>query len=280
MIPLFKELLESGQLFEIECTNKYYNIKHSGVSYKFFAHSKTSFEVFNISRKLKNELLDNDHLDVPQYNIEEYFKTNNKCNFDFNDKFYCIDIKQAYITIMKNRGLISNELHAKICELKKPDRLKALGMIARRKSKYTYYNGKMIESEMDVLPTEKYFFWCVEQTYLLMSDIAKKISNDFIFFWVDCIFFVGERNIKYVIDRLKSERLQYTLERMRVKGISQTKTYHTFCFLKSGKMKEYNVPIVRDIDLLSKAKHCFINENFKGFKYYYKEYENVRENIS
>lgn len=279
IIPIFKMLLDSGESFTVECTKNFYNIKHKESSYKFFSGSKPNFSVFNISRKLKKELTEKNR-EVTNLNIEEYFRSNQEFDFDINDEFYCIDIKQAYVTIMKNRNLISKNMFDDICSLKKPDRLKVLGMLARRKTKYTYANGVMVESVLDKLPTEKYFFWCVEQTYLLMSDIARKIGSDFVFFWVDCVFFVGRKNINYVIDRLKSERLGFTLERLIPTGISESKSHYTFSFLKKGKKKDYNVPKIKESEILSKVKHCFVTEDFKGFKHYMNEYETICKGIS
>lgn len=272
MIPLYESLINDRKNFEVECSNSYYNIKFNGSSFKFFHGQKMNFEVFNLARKLKNDILGNDIIGVKNDSIEEYFRSNQDFDFNLNEKFYCIDIKKAYATILKNRKLISKERYNEICNLKKPDRLKVVGMLARKKTRYFYMGGKMHIAEIKRQETEKYFFYCVEQTYLLMSDISKKIGSDFIFFWVDCIFFVGEKNIKYIEDRLKSERFEFTFERMRLKGISESKSFSTYDFLKSGKRKIYNVPKVNKLHILGKAKNCLINEDFKGFKNYMDEF--------
>jgi hypothetical protein len=278
MIPLFKKLLESGDTFEVQCTNAFYNIKHEGTNYKFFAGTRPNYKVFNVARKLKKEI-DSCGFNCPETTIEEYFFSNQEFTYDLNEKIYCIDIKKAYQTVLKNYGIITNELYKEICELPKKDRLRATGMIARRKSKYVYSGGQMMEVVQERQTTEKYFFFCVEKTYLLMLHIANKIKNDFIFFWVDCVFFTGEKNINLIQDILSSNRFQFTLERLRILGISEAKSFHSFRFLKSCKIKEYNVPKIKDSYFLAKAKHCFFQEDFRGFQYYYNEYKKICESI-
>lgn len=280
IIPLYKTLLDSGDSFSVESTNNFYKINHNGVNFKFFAGEKPNFAVFNIARLIKSQVEQNDHIGVTNHNIEEYFDYNKNFDYSFNKKWYCIDLTKAYQTLLRNKGLIDNDLYLKICELPKKDRLKVTGMIARRKTKYYYDNGRMTYIEIDRMPTEKYFFYCVEQTYLIMSKISKKLKSDFIFFWVDCVFFSGEENINWITDFLNSNRMSSKLERIRPLGISESKQYNTFRFYKSGKYKDYNVPKIKPVDLLAKAKSCFINQDFKGWKYYYEEYSNICTGIS
>lgn len=279
MIPLFKTLIDSGETFNVQCTNNFYQIEWNGAKFKFFSGMKTNYTVFNVARELKNDII-NRGVEVDETSIEEYFSSNQDLNFDLSEKMYCIDIKKAYVTVLKNDGIISEEMYNKICGLKKTDRLRVTGMLARKKSIYNYKDGKMSTAHMERQPTERYFFYCVERTYLVMSEIARKLGDDFMFFWVDCVFFVGERNINFVMDCLRSKRFEFTLERMRLLGIAENKTYKSFRFLKSGRVKEYNVPNIKDTDLLSKARHCFVTENFKGFKHYLNEYETLRKSVS
>ena len=275
LIPLYKNLVESRANFEVKCTNSFYEIKHGGTSFKFFSGAPMNFKLIHLANRIKKEAENNAYVTPSENSIQEYFKINHNFDFDINEKFYCVDIKKAYVSFLRNKKIISEKLYNDICNLKKADRLRVVGMLARKKFRYVYTGGIMHASEMKIQPTEKYFFWCVEKTYLLMSDIAKKIDSDFVFFWVDCIFFCGEKNINYVIDRLKSERLGFTLERFRVNGISELKNYFNYNLNKSGKMKDYNIPKFSKIDIFNKARNCFVNSDFNGFKYYFNEFNRI-----
>lgn len=117
--------------------------------------------------------------------------------FDFNYEkiihshdgyFFNIDIKSAYATALKQ--LISPKTFSYLCSLPKKDRLAAVGMLASRKDLFFYDPaGVCVNHEKQVKETADWFYYCVLEIQKLMDDIIALIGTDFLFYWVDGIFF-------------------------------------------------------------------------------------------
>jgi len=110
-------------------------------------------------------------------------------------EIYNIDIKSAYANALNNNKLLSEKTYNFLKSLSKKDRLAAVGMLAARKDIFTFDNtDKCIEHEKKVKDTENWFYFCVLEIQKLMLDIKQMIGNDFLFYWVDGIFFTNENN--------------------------------------------------------------------------------------
>lgn len=177
---------------------------------EIFSDSRFNFNVMHRYNELKKELEDN--INFFQNDKETgYFNFGKIVN---NEKVFNIDLTSAYLTILYNTKKISKELFDKINGLKKSDRLKVLGMLAYQPFVFYYEKGKLIYNEQIKNKFRHIFFYCVKETFELIYKIKNKIGFDFVFSWVDGIYFTGEYNINIISDILKSKKLNFTVERL------------------------------------------------------------------
>lgn len=177
---------------------------------EIFSDSRFNFNVMHRYNELKKELEDN--INFFQNDKETgYFNFGKIVN---NEKVFNIDLTSAYLTILYNTKKISKELFEKINGLKKSDRLKVLGMLAYQPFVFYYEKGKLISNEQIKNKFRHIFFYCVKETFELIYKIKNKIGADFVFSWVDGVYFTGEYNINIISDILKSKKLNFTVERL------------------------------------------------------------------
>lgn len=117
--------------------------------------------------------------------------------------YYEIDLNAAYWYFAHKNGFISDEIFKDGLNLKKftkKARLMALGSLATVHNTLEF-NGKTYgELTTEINPTSPIFFKCAYDTSLLIQKIQKLIGSDFLFFWVDAIFFKNEKNINKIIN--------------------------------------------------------------------------------
>jgi hypothetical protein len=205
----FDNLVFLEKDFIVKKSSSTNQIKYNGNN-EVFSDSRFNFNVLHRSNDLKAELKKS--IDFFKNDKETgYFLFGKISN---NEKIYNIDLSSAYLTILYNTGKISNQLFEKINGLKKADRLKILGMLAYQPFIFSYEKGKLISTEQQKNEFRPIFFYCVKETFELIYKIKNKIGSDFVFSWVDGIYFTGEHNINLISDILKSKKLKFTSERL------------------------------------------------------------------
>lgn len=103
----------------------------------------------------------------------------------------CIDINNAYWQTALLLGLIDHELYEEGLKKEKLVRLTALGSLAKKKDIYKF-DGKKYEyvDTIRSTRTENIWFLICYTVAELMQKISKELGEDFIFYWVDGIYFV------------------------------------------------------------------------------------------
>lgn len=101
--------------------------------------------------------------------------------------------------------------------LPKPERLSSVGMLAYEPLITTYTDGEVKNPELDMQTRKsKYrdvFFYCVSEVSKAMSEVMHELGEEFIFFWVDGIYFKsGYKNRKKVMDILDRYSYEYSYE--------------------------------------------------------------------
>lgn len=205
----FENLVFLERDFVVKKSSSTNQIKYNGNT-EIFSDSRFNFNVMHRYNELKSEL---------EANINFFQNDKETGYFNFgkitnNEKVFNIDLTSAYLTILYNTKKISKELFQKINGLKKSDRLKVLGMLAYQPFVFYYEKGKLISNEQIKNKFRHIFFYCVKETFELIYKIKNKIGNDFVFSWVDGIYFTGEYNINIISDILKSKKLNFTVERL------------------------------------------------------------------
>lgn len=186
----------SGKPFTVTVSNYTTSIKHPDYEIKYLKHLQSN-QVFAAAAKLKSDLKNKEIPDIDP-DASKYFHTNIKGSF-YADKIYNIDIKSAYATILKNGGFISDDTFAYISALSKTDRLACLGMLASKKNHFEYKGSRLIKTWEEVNPLSNFFFYCVQRTEFIIQELITQIfREDFIFSWVDGIYFSSKFELSEV----------------------------------------------------------------------------------
>lgn len=181
--------------FEIQSTGYSKAIKWENDKFLFMPDGGGGRSVFPCYMKIKSDVLKSQiHIDeVPRYDIS-YFGINDFFrNDDYNSKLtgnvVNVDISSAYLTVLRNVGMVTQPTYDYVQAKHKLTRLKAVGMLATQKTVFTYEKGRFKVAELkkdDRL--RNVFFYCCYRVGEVMNQIAAEVGNDFLFFWVDGIY--------------------------------------------------------------------------------------------
>lgn len=173
----------------------------------FYTGQIITYKEMHLQRECKREFKKNEHL------IEDTEEKENYYNFSPTLKEVAkdsgsiyelenvseVDITKAYYRSARNLGYISEEFFQKCMKIPKDQRLRLIGSIATRKTVKTYKSKDFLENGNS---TEPYSTFIKEDKKLrlawrnivinvdnAMSDVMTHLKDDFIFYWVDGIFF-------------------------------------------------------------------------------------------
>jgi len=108
-----------------------------------------------------------------------------------------IDVDEAYWKTAYMMGVISKEIYeeGKKGELGKYTRLVALGALAKKETHYIYVNGKFShKKEVRSVLTENVWYSICKRLADVMQDSKKMLGDDYLFYWVDGIYFVDSKS--------------------------------------------------------------------------------------
>jgi len=145
------------------------------------------------------------------------------------------DITKAYYQAARNLKFISPEFYELCLNLPKEQRLKLLGSIAVRKYINSYENGVHKEQEIkaDEIMRKAWFLIC-DNVAACMTEIQNKLKNDFLFYWVDGIYFVDKAKNKKVIEQI-GKKYAFAFKYVKIDGMTSTnKSSHIEIQLKKG----------------------------------------------
>lgn len=175
-----------------------------------------------------------------------YFDMSKKIH-KIKDKRACknLDLTSAYANVLFNDFFICQETFDFINKLRKKDRLVCVGMLASNKDTFIYQNGKPIVHNQETNPLEGYFYYCVNKTASIMRELSEFLSDDFIFTWVDGIYYNDptDANDFHLANILNAQNVPFKIEVCDFLEIEQkrSKTQITF-FDKNRKYKVFNIP--------------------------------------
>lgn len=139
-----------------------------------------------------------------------------KTSFKSFDNCYEVDIDSAYWQTAFMKNVITKEIYKQGNDLTKKskdlklsqeerDMLKAvrlisLGILAKKTTHY-YFDGNKMNPMPDIEDKKTQYFWNLICGHVakVMQDIAFKIQDDYLFYWVDAVFIKGEK-----LDQVKS----------------------------------------------------------------------------
>lgn len=160
------------------------------------------------------------------------------------DKIYNIDLKNAYASILYIDGFISEKTYKYLLSLRKIDRLISIGIFAAIKKNFYYDSeGRLVDFSVAESETQGIFYWCVRRVNEIMRKCTELIGEDYLFFWVDGIFFRSKEKGEIIGEYLTGLGLKYSFdELLNFKcNNEEGKKYFSLSFEKSGKVKKYNI---------------------------------------
>lgn len=239
-------LKTSKKPFQVIMTNYTINIK-GAVNYKFMKEER-SFKFFSMYNKLKKEvseyLLKNE---ISQCKNIFYYDIAPK--LDFTEKqVFNVDLTSAYLHVLKNEKIISQVLFDELNALDKQDRLSIVGMLASKKSVYSFnesgniYNFEIIEDKA----LRNVFFHCVNITFLIMQEIKSLIGESYIYSWVDGVYFTNEMDNFLIEDYLINIKYPFKCETLENFTYKNEKDHVKIEFDKGIKTKTFHIPIKKN----------------------------------
>jgi hypothetical protein len=163
------------------------------------------------------------------------------------DEIRSTDIKSAYANILVNDKVISDKSFAFLCALPKPDRLAAVGMLASRNTTYTFNKkGEIIDVQKYVSPYSNVFFYAVKKTFHIMNQCKNAIGEDFLFSWVDCIYYPTEKAGNIIAECLNDYKLKFTDGILKQFECMEKEDAYKIKYFKDDKLKAFYIPKVKN----------------------------------
>ena len=239
--PLIKDKISfswsqtnTTSVIDVPCKNLQYSILDSLTRKEvFFAHSKIKSDL-----KKCNVIID----EVPQQNINYYSLTSRTGNNFKLNNIFCIDIKSAYPSALLNEKLISKQTFDDLQKLDKLERLKAIGMLASKKTVLYYEKGKIENYEVKVNDFYNFFFYTQYVIGEIMQEIENLLGGDFLFFWVDGIYFKNIENKEKIIDILKKRNYLFSIEALEYIEIIKKQKITVHLKPENKPLKTFNLP--------------------------------------
>jgi hypothetical protein len=181
----------------------------------------------------------------PKISKEElsYFEHDFKQS-SFIKEVYNIDLKSAYATILFNEGYLSKDTFSYLARLPKHDRLASVGMLAAKKKIFTFNKlGSIYEFEEKISDLEQFFYYAVRRTFEIMQDLKKILSSDYLFTWVDGIYFLPnmEKLVKCE-NYLRYIKFPYSEEVLTNWKVHMVSGAVRLNFYKDGRPKSFSLP--------------------------------------
>lgn len=235
-----------------------------------FSKKKLNPKIFHVSKKIKEESSIFLH-----YNKEFFDKQDRGAirYYNYNPlpkslkRFYFIDISACYITILKNKKVISESMYNQINSLPKGERLISLGMLAYEPYEVIYEKG--IRTSVKRIPNEysPIFYYACALTQELMEKIINKIDNRYLFYWVDGIFFKNQSDYNLAKDILKTLGFKFRFGSCYNLKTKDKGNYYKVTFQQNDKgeltKKEYSIPVYfEDYKEKKESYNFIINEDF------------------
>ena len=228
--------------FKLKISNYSANLKAGEHNY-LFSDDIVDTKAFRYYQKMKKELA-GEIREIPQ-NVKYHDFTGLVKSEEVIEDLICIDISSAYLTVLKNEKVISdktfNWINSTSTKNKKAKtaRLKSVGMFAKNPMSLIFEKGEIVNFEQNRDPFAWVFFLACQKTGEAMEICKKELGDDFLFYWVDGIFFRNNKEkIPKILEILSTLGFKSKLENTR----NLRKSEKTLLFEKEGKEKILFLP--------------------------------------
>lgn len=202
----YKELLERQKVlidlekeYVIKVVNGNYKLISDLFNYNTFKKGTYTTKELMFIRSVKNHIIKNDiHLkdefqEKQLYSDDvHYVKVSKVPVGQLFDKVCEVDIDQAYWETAYQLGIINDKIYVSGSKgsISKKARLTALGSLAKKTYTYKFKGKKITERMVEKEPLlENLWFTICKRVSDVMNIVIERLGNDFIFYWVDGIYF-------------------------------------------------------------------------------------------
>lgn len=215
-------------------------------------HGKNSW-LFPCAKKIKDDIKASNVIidEVPRYDI--YFHKPNdllkRLKGDYNTDVTCIDLNSAYLRVLLNNKMITQDTFDYVQNTNKATRLQSVGMLATNKLVFTFKKGKQSGAPQILCDKflRNYFFFCCNEVGELMREVSLIAGNDFYFFWVDGIYISKDFDYEILTRLCEQKGFKVKVDHLQnVTFANQSKHLH-FSYLTKDKdgnddFKVFNIP--------------------------------------
>lgn len=265
---LIRYLQQTGIPFQLVRSNYTLQIKSELINEKY-VNIMQSNQTFAAFAKIKSDVKDK-----PKPNVRKddliYYSHNFKAS-SFTPSVTNIDLTCAYATVLYNEKILTQDTMKYLLRLPKQSRLVSIGMLAARKKIFDYDQYGIIAGYDEVISENSPFFYlAIKRTYEIMTDLKIICGDNYLFTWVDGIYYKPDPNIDEACSLyLKNACFGYTIEDLQNFTVKYLSRKIILTFKKwdkkaqDWKVKSFNLPhketvverIALDIIKSPKIKH-------------------------
>lgn len=202
--------------------------------------------VFRCASMIKSDVLKSEN--AKEIMASKYLKSNFALSDNKNSykakQVLNIDISSAYATCLVRNGLITEKTYRIIKGLPKTERLPCVGMLATSHTKFSYSNGECYNVDVFRSPTAPVFFYLIDEINYIMQQIQFLLGEDFIFYWVDGVFFnynTPPEKVQAIENFLTESGYDYKYENVQDFKIEVDEKKLMLKMVKNGDPKQYIV---------------------------------------
>jgi hypothetical protein len=256
-----QRLQELKKDFTVKMSNYSTVIEIGKFRYVFGSDFSEGTGFFGAYQKIKKDIVNAPYIDSVNERDLIYFDTAKMPDKLRLKNAYNVDIKSAYIKTAYNFGFISKETFDYCMKLPKVDRLKAFGMIATNYTCFDFKEGKIekVYSKRDE-ETRKYFFAVVSEVSKVMQKIKNELGNDFLFYWVDGIYFKSKKAAIKAEELFKENHYETSFDVLKNFTLFADDFKYTIQFGKQKEQKIFTIPKIQKNENVTYQK----NKKIKG----------------
>jgi hypothetical protein len=253
---ILEEYKELGLSFEASIGSRSHTLTFNKTYKEKYLTSEMPIRTFIAHNKIKKDLK-REEISVLLHDIwqhtEEEDNRYNHSRFTMPpklDRVFLADINSAYLRVLYNYGLITQETYDYINnKLTKRERLACVGMLAQRKSIYTIRNGVTCMTETKTSEYRYLFNFCIQEVDRVMREIIETHFKEALFYWVDGVYLTTLKAAQGAISIFNRYGFEGSLDVLTNWEAQDEDTHHHVTFLeqkKGGKKKRKSFLVHKD----------------------------------
>lgn len=194
-----KVLIDMGEEYTIKVVNGNYELISNMFTHKTFKKNEYTMDELKFIKSVRYYIKKHEIYSLPHFQDNQvfsddvhYVKVAHVPMFQKFENVVEVDIDQAYWETAYQLQIISDEIYRRGCKgnISKKARLTALGSLAKKSYKYVFKGDKLLDTIVDKDPLlENLWFTICKRVSDVMHQVIEQLGDDFIFYWVDGIYF-------------------------------------------------------------------------------------------